>query len=108
MGTSTNSTILAGPPRQMPPAMGPAMALRGGGVMPTVATVPLRSATAPPLNAIALTAFPAPSPLHAEPMERYEVAMSAMESEVPTQEVTKPTPKEVNDTLKLVFVGQSR
>jgi hypothetical protein len=108
MGTSTNSTILAGPPGQMPPEIGPAMALRGGGVLPTVATVPLRSATAPPLNAIALTALPPPSPLHAEPMERYEVAMSAMESEVPTQEVTKPTPKEVNDTLKLVFVGQSR
>ena len=108
MGTSTNSTMLAGPPRQITPAMGPAMALRGGGVMPTVATVPLRSATAPPLNAIALTVFPPPSPLHAEPMERYEVAMSAMESEVPTQEATKPMPKEVNDTLKLVFVGQSR
>ena len=88
--------------------MGPAMALRGGGVMPTVATVPLRSATAPPLNAIALTAFPTPSPLHAETTERYEVAMSAMESEVPTQDATKPMPKEVNDTLKLVFVGQSR
>ena len=108
MGTSTKSTLLTEPPRQRPPAMGPAMTLRGGGVMPAVATVPLRSATAPPLNAIALTPFPPQSPLHAEPTERYEVAMSAMESEVPTQEATKPTPKEVNDTLKLVFIGQSR
>mmetsp|Transcript_20415 Transcript_20415/g.58580 ORF Transcript_20415/g.58580 Transcript_20415/m.58580 type:complete len:1543 (+) Transcript_20415:321-4949(+) len=108
MGTSTNSTMMFGTPRQMPPALAPAMALRGGGGMPTVATVPLLSATAPPLNAIALTAFPSPSPLHSGPLERYEMAMSAMESEVPTQEPTKSTPKEVNDTLKLVFVGQSR
>ena len=115
MGTSASSPMALVPPRQVPPALAPAMALRGGGGMPTVATVPLRSATAPPLNAMAITAFPPPSPLHTEAMvERREMAMSAVMAAAPIQEATKSKPAEVkdtlklNDTLKLVFVGQSR
>ena len=110
MGTSASSPMPPVPPRQVPPALAPALALRGGGGIPTVATVPLRSATAPPINAMAITAFPPPSPRYAEPMmERREMAaMTAVMAAVPTQEATKSKPAEINDTLKIVFVGQSR
>ena len=98
MGTDASSP--------MPPALAPAMDLRGGGGMPTVATVPLRSTTAPP-NVMAITDLPPPSSLRAEPMvRRREMAMTAVV--LPTQEATKSKSAEVNDTLKIVFVGQSR
>jgi len=109
MGTSASSTMLPAHPRQRSPALAPAMNLRGGGGMPAIATVPLRSATAPPSNAIALTAFPPPSPRHEEPMAiRPDVTTAVMVASVPTQEGAKAKPAEVNDTLKLVFVGKSR